>query len=498
MRGVIVWLAVILGSQTGVPPRDASAIAGIWKGTARTASCGEGDAESATCQTTDVAFEIQTLKNGVGLFMTLPPLHAWGMPVGYLEPAADGGWQIPDWHVRVRQRGGSLVGELGDPRVTFEVSRDSAMPAEAPLPTYPDGPAPDWTYDAGAPIWAPVAALEGIAYAADAHGTVHAVHVSDGSRAWTRDLGAPLYAAPVVTSQAVYALDDSGTLHKLARQTGRTVWRAELGADPSPRVLPASDVFEFDFHSPAPVIRDGIIYIPSSAGVVHAIDEETGRTKWKTDLKARVRAGLGVSDALVFAGTLGNDLVALDRTSGAERWRVTASGPLTSAPQPFGDLVLFANRGSWLTAVESATGKPRWARYDWFSWIESDGVFADNIYYVGSSDLRMVRALDPRSGKLLWEADVLGWAWGTPAITRDVIYAGIAAPQKYITKHSAGLVALDRRTGRVLWRHPVPPAASFVSGYPGSVAVEGDVLVAPNVSGVLEGYKTGTRCAACR
>ena len=206
-------------------------------------------------------------------------------------------------------------------------------------------------------------------------------------------------------------------------------------------------------------------------------------------VSARVRATVAVSGTHVFVGTLNDDLFALDRSSGAERWRFKATGAVTSAPGVFGDLVLFANRGSWIVALHAADGTPAWSRYDWFSWIESDGRFVDDIYYVGSSDLRAVRALDPKSGKPVWEVDVLGWAWGTPACTRDTVYIGVAAPQKYITKHAAGLVALDRKTGAVRWRRPVPASESFVSGYPGSVAVEGNVLIAPNVSGAVEGYQ---------
>ena len=74
-------------------------------------------------------------------------------------------------------------------------------------------------------------------------------------------------------------------------------------------------------------------------------------------------------------------------------------------------------------------------------------------------------------------------------MTADRVYIGIAGPQKYVTRHAAGLVALDRKTGRIVWRRPVPPhATEFVSGYPGSMVVVDDVLIAPNVSGAIEAY----------
>ena len=204
----------------------------------------------------------------------------------------------------------------------------------------------------------------------------------------------------------------------------------------------------------------------------------------------RSRAGIGLSNRFVYVGTLGDHVIVLDRNTGKEAWRFQAAGPITSTPVLAGKLLLVASRGSWITALDALTGKERWARYDWFSWIESTGVVRGDIFYVGSSDLRAVRALDARAGKTLWETDELGWAWGTPFIEGDTIYIGVAGPQTYVTKHAAGLVAVDRRTGKVKWRRPVlPDPGTFVSGYPGSVTVHEGVLVAPNVRGVVEGYK---------
>lgn len=124
------------------------------------------------------------------------------------------------------------------------------------------------------------------------------------------------------------------------------------------------------------------------------------------------------------------------------------------------------------------------------AWIESTGVAEGGVFYVGSSDLRAVRAPDPRTGHAAWETDVLGWAWGTPALTRDTLYIGVAGPREYVTKHEAGLVAIDRKTGAVRWRRPVArDAERFVSGYPGSVVIADGVLAAPNVAGTIEGYR---------
>lgn len=57
--------------------QDAAAIVGMWRGTATVGT-----------QSAEVAVDIRRVKDGVALFMTLPRLHAWRMPVGYLKQSA--------------------------------------------------------------------------------------------------------------------------------------------------------------------------------------------------------------------------------------------------------------------------------------------------------------------------------------------------------------------------------------------------------------------------
>ena len=477
--GMLTCAAPELAEQRNAGQQSIGEITGIWKGVA---TAGDRSAE--------VAFEIKAVSGGAGLFLTLPRLHSFRMPVDFVRASPGGGWAIPDWHITLARDGDTLTGELGDPRVRFTMTKADALPPEPPAPSYAPGPAPDWTYDAGAPFWASLAARDGVIYAADARGAVHAVRASDGARVWRAEFGAPMYGAPRVTADAVFVADDAGVVRRLDRATGREIWRAEIGADPAPRVLPEHNVFTFDFHAPQPLVDGPHVIIPSSTGAVHALDAGTGAVVWRAEAGGGIRASASADRMRVYVGTLDNHIVALDRATGREIWRYKTTGLVTAAPVVAGDLVIASNRGAWITALDAATGKEAWTRYDWFSWIESTGVIADNVFYVGSSDLRAVRALDPRTGRASWETDVLGWAWGTPALTRDTVYVGVAGPREYVTKHEAGLVAIDRKTGAVRWRRPVArDAARFVSGYPGSVVIADGVLAAPNVAGSLEGYR---------
>jgi hypothetical protein len=83
-------------------------------------------------------------------------------------------------------------------------------------------------------------------------------------------------------------------------------------------------------------------------------------------------------------------------------------------PAVANDLVPVASRGSWISALNADTGAPVWARYDWFSWIESSGVLRGRTYYVGSSDLRAMRAIDARTGDVVWETTSSGGRGARP------------------------------------------------------------------------------------
>ena len=455
---------------------------GRWRGTAST---GE--------QTAEVGFDITQSARGVVLRMSLPPLHAWNMPVGYLTASGTNAWVVPDWHITIARDGGALVGTLGDPRVAFRVSRVEELPAEPSRPSMAAGAEPVWRYQAGAALWAPLAAADGVVYAGDSSGRLRALRVASGKELWVFDAGAPLFGRVTPDGDSLYVMDDAAVLHKVSRRTGKSVWRVALSdRQPPARLLPAETEFEFDYASAAPVVDGGTLFISSPDGTVHAMEPQTGKVLWRHALGARVRGDAAVSSDRVFVAAWDNRAYALDRTSGRELWRFDTGAPATSTPVVGGDLVLVGSRSSWLTALRASTGEAVWSRYYWFSWVEASGVVRDGMYYVGSSDLRSVRAIEVTTGRILWETDVLGWAWGPIAVTASEIYVATAGARKYVTSHEGGVVALDRRSGKPLWRRSAPkPPDAFVSGYPGGVVLSDGLLIGANVAGVIEAYRVG-------
>ena len=116
-------------------------------------------------------------------------------------------------------------------------------------------------------------------------------------------------------------------------------------------------------------------------------------------------------------------------------------------------------------------------------------MLVDGLLYVGASDSRRVRVIEPETGRVRWAAQVWGWTWGTPLVIGDTVYYGTAGAPEYFITQRASLGALDRRTGALKWRKPLPLLAkSYVAGITGSLAYADGKILAANLDGTLAAY----------
>src|SRR3954470_22523045 len=74
-----------------------------------------------------------------------------------------------------------------------------------------------------------------------------------------------------------------------------------------------------------PVIVDGVMFLPGSAGTILALDAATGALKWKYQSqrggpRGGTNRGVAVAEGKVFSTGGGNTLIALDQKTGALLW----------------------------------------------------------------------------------------------------------------------------------------------------------------------------------
>jgi eukaryotic-like serine/threonine-protein kinase len=230
------------------------------------------------------------------------------------------------------------------------------------------------------------------------------------------------------------------------------------------------------FHAAGPVrnapdLHDGVLYVPSADGYVHALDADSGLPLWERDLDAAPGAAVAYEELLVLMDRR-NRVHALERASGATRW-MRETGPdrklkwgkegwdyLIPAPA-IRDGVVYAGSGDGgLYALDSENGSVRW-KYQTGGRIRATPALHDGVVYVGSGD-GYFHAVDAASGERVWRfategVDLHGADFGFDR-TQITGSANVTDGAVYFGSRDARLYALDRQSGRELWRVEEPSA----------------------------------------
>ena len=463
-----------------------------------------------------VGFEFKRNARGeLKAYLYEPVGNFYGLELPGVVDRKGESYTISSYDTTLTLHGDALEGTYLPTRVPAALHRTDVLPTEVPVPALPRGPGPKWQARLGAgEIFAPAAVRDGIAYIGSTNGTFNAIRESDGGFVWMFAAGRPIFGGALATGGHVFFVCDNGYLFKLDRKTGKEVWRYDLGDARSPRVLwhriidnvdPQIGQFDFENSSPTPRLADGVLYVGSGDGSFHAVDAETGKrvwrfeapengkppesTPWNPEGSNKIRTDALINGPRVVFGSFGHKLRALDRKSGAEIWQKDLRAEISSSPMLVDGKIVVGSRGGSLYAFEPETGKKLWGMLFWGSAIESTAVPGEgSLFYIGASDLRRVSLIDAKDTRVLWRTDVFGLAWPRPAVSGGRVFASAIGYAPYQMRHLGSFTALDARTGRILWRWPVPVTDSLVDGFAAPPVVDGDLVIVGGLDGVLYGF----------
>ena len=436
-------------------------------------------------ETTPFALELEPGADGKVLVKaTVPAAHLVRTPLGRVSPEVNGrelklGPFAFTYDPGAKTLAGVVPEELA-PVYRLPLLLRRAVQVEPPARAEPGGTlaSPVWTFDAGAPLWPGPTVAHGVVFVGGQDGQLHAIDGRSGQKRWSFRAGGPVRTRPGIVRDALVFQADDGYLYKLDAATGVEAWRVPLVSKPIERLPFDNPKSRYDRFGSDVTVGGGRLYVGTHDGHVVALDPAKGERLWDFATGDSVLATPALDSGRVYAGSYDKSVYALDAATGALLWKRATEGAVVSTPAVAGDLVVVGNRAYDLLGLRAATGEVAWKRYVWFSWIESSAVVVDGVAYVGSSDAALVLAVDAKSGRPLWQADVYGWAWGQPAVTDGRVYVGTSSQAGYPSSHRAGVMALDRASGKAVWRYESPAAASGAFGFPGSPAVgEGFVFV---------------------
>lgn len=441
----------------------------------------------------EIGFEFKRNdKNELKAYLYQPVVNFYGLEVpGVLSKVGDN-YVLKEWSLSLAMREGKLEGTYFALNGPISLERVEKLPSEVPVPNLPKGPGPQWRLKLGGSIYAPATVRDGVAYVGTTGGMFYAINIKDGSFAWPFNAGRPIHGAALATAEHLYFVCDNGYLFKLERKTGKEIWRYDLGDAQISRTLPHQVVensgdFDWDDTAPRPLLADGVIFVGSGDKGLHAVNAATGQRSWRFETQGKIRTDAVIDGQRVIVGSFDNTLYAIDRQSGKEVWRKDTRGPITGSPVLIGDKLIVGNRNGLLTALNPATGQTIWRMLFWGSAVESTAVPAgDGLFYIGASDLRRISLIDSKDGRVVWRTDVFGLAWPGPAVTEKVVYASTIGSQPYQIRHLGALSALDRKSGKILWRWPMldTPGALY-TGFIAAPVIEGKTLIVGGLDGTL-------------
>lgn len=224
-------------------------------------------------------------------------------------------------------------------------------------------------------------------------------------------------------------------------------WSASVGGDDKPLRLGLGLSVE-----------DGRVFGAGREGEVAAFDLGTGRTIWKTRLKALLSGGTGAGGDLVVVGTSDGEVIALNAADGANRWRVKVNGEVLSAPAVAPEAVVVRTVDGKLHGLSPADGRELWDHEEQVPRLTLRGtarpVVANEVAVCGFDNGKVV-AVNLRDGGLLWETAVAP-PTGKTELERLVDIdsaARVSGNDVYTVGFQGRIARIAFDTGQVWWAH---------------------------------------------
>ena len=298
------------------------------------------------------------------------------------------------------------------------------------------------------------------------------------TRAWAREAAAHLAAAPpkidVPYSKLLNAADHpdewlmySGDMHaerhSRLNQINRTNVK-DLRVAWATQLRPATKPL-----SATPIVANGIMFVSEAPDGVVALDARDGRVLWRFSRPidpsklpvccGAFNRGVAVLGSRVFVTTVDAWLVALDSATGKPLWEVQVADyhegySMTSAPLVLDGLVVVGVAGGetgirgFLAAYAADDGKRAWQ----FFTVPGPGepgheTWPGDTWKTGGAPTWSVGAYDPK-------LDILYWSTGNPWPPFD------ARDRQGDNLYSNSIVALNPKTGKLLWHFQLTPGDS--------------------------------------
>jgi len=250
-------------------------------------------------------------------------------------------------------------------------------------------------------------------------------------------------------------------------------------------------------------VSDGVVVATGDEGLVWGIDAAQGLGLWTANLGAAVFTNPLIVEDLAVVGDGSGKISAFDLNTGERRWQVTVRGAVRGGAASDGESIFVVSEDRdaialdlaggelWRQTISPRSGEGEQVRVFAAPTIAGDLLVVSLVREDVFAEPALL-ALDRRTGEVVWRAeDAAGIKaeWGnvrsSPAVVGDLLVYG--------EPYSEGLVALGVEDGRTRWSVEVGPLC-----YPhwSSPAVVAGQVILPRYDGGLYAVALATKTTA--
>ncbi len=205
-------------------------------------------------------------------------------------------------------------------------------------------------------------------------------------------------------------------------------------------------------------VDDGRVYAAGHKGELVALDVKSGKTLWRTRVKAPFAGGTAVAGGLLAVGTSDGRLFAFDAADGKVRWETRVNGEVLAPPAISAHVIALRTVDGKLHGLSPQDGHELWSQEQQVPRLSLRGTSRPVI--VGESvlcgfDNGKVLAVNAADGSVAWEATITPPHGRTELERLSDIDAGVQVQGQNVYavgfQGRVAMLALD--TGQIWWSH---------------------------------------------
>ena len=250
---------------------------------------------------------------------------------------------------------------------------------------------------------------------------------------WSYETGEFLKSSVVVEEGIAFVGSDDGLLHAIELETGKKKWTFKT---------------EMAIEAP-PLLYGGQVIVGSTDGFLYSIGQKSGKLTWKYETMGEIMGAANQAirpiskDDVLVVGSYDNFVHCVETKSGKPVWKFEAQNYINGVPTIYNqENVVFGGCDAMLYVIGLEDGKSV-RSIEVEAPIAASVAIADGVGYVGDMD-RSVTAFNLDTGEIVWNYQQKSFPYfSSPALSNQNLFIG---------GRDKGMHCIDRINGKQVWR----------------------------------------------